>query len=386
MTILPIKDFPALAPLPEPEELYAAFRAYEGGEEPPTLDAAKSEMYGDQVRFQAWKSECVGVIFRSLESFHAQDKDEFSQSFNKLFRGIGIIRQALAGMHHEFGVWRREARKTALIRSQYRTANQKLRTLFASCMPKFGHSKTDDQPESYTFGDKFSRYTIKRYTQKHQKLMYDLTLTFRHVKGGYGPEEEDKIQLLETMRSIRREITDGLQLPELVAEEPLSIQEGRSQLQFFVGTISNQIEGEWVPLTRHITWIKQKERGAVTDAAMRYFEQYGYVTHLHTDMQQFDPLLRSIVNIAYRLIQPNPEVKKFKADLAALDYRLFHGMFFERGSESITESFREAMCQLHQQPVPTAKGESALTQPFLVNYVNDPARYAAAPENGEHKG
>ncbi len=383
MTILPIKDFPPIAPLPEPEELYAAFRAYEGGEEPPTLEAAKCAMYGDQTRFQAWKSECVGIIFRSLGSSRAQDKDEFSQSFNKLLRGIGVTRQALVGMHPEFGVWRREAKKTPLIRSQYRTANQKLRMLFASCMPRFGHSKTDDQPESYTFGDKFSRYTIRRYTQSHQKLMYDLALTFRYVNGSYGPEEEDKIQLLETMRSIRREITAVLQLPELVAEEPLSIQEGRSQLQFFVGTISNQIEGEWVPLTRHITWIKQKERGPVTDAAMRYFEQYGYVTYFHTDMQQFDPLLRSIANISYRLVQPDP--KKFKADLAALDYRLFHGMFFERGSESITEIFREAICQLQQQPVPTAKGESALTEPFLEKYVNDPGRYAAVPENGEQK-
>lgn len=379
---LSIKDFPRVASFPEPEPLYEAFRAYAG--DVPAQETVKSSMYGDQDLFQDWKQQCVAAISREFETYRAiEDREKFYQSITSMIRELGTSRQVL-GSHPEFGTWRKEAEKTALVRMQYRPANQKLRILFASCMPRFGHNETETQPESYTFGDKFSRYTIKRYTQSHQKWMYDLTLSFRYLKGEYGPQEEERIELLDTMRSIRREVISDLKLPELATENARSIPEGRSQFQFFVGTISNQVEGEWVPLTRHITWIKQKEPGPVTEAAMDYFKQYGYVTYLHTDKQQFDPLLRSIVNISHRLIQPNPDVKKFKADLAVLDYRFFHAMFFCRGSETITEIYREAMCQLQQQPVPKTMGEDALAEPFLVQYVNNPSRYAA-PENGELK-
>jgi len=377
MTILPVKDFPRLTSFPEPEPLYDAFREYEG-------DVLKA-MYGNQDVFQVWKRKCVEVIRKGLESYRTiEDREAFYESIAGMLRELGNSRQVLAGAHTEFGVWREEPKTTALLRRQYRPANQKLRMLFAGCMPRFGQSTVEDQPESYTFGDKFSRYTIKRYTQAHQKRMYDLTLSFRYLKGKYGPEEDERIQLLETMQMIHSEVIADLELPEFVKKHPRCIQEGKSQLQFFVGTIFNQVEGGWVPLTRHITWIKQKEPGPVTDIAMDYFKQYGYVTYIHTDKEQFDLLLRSIGNISHRLIQQIQEVKKFKADLAVLDYRLFHAMFFARGSETITEVFREGMCQLQQQPVPRTLGEDALTEPFLAQYVNNSSRYAAL-ETGELK-
>jgi hypothetical protein len=344
--------------LPYPERLDQATEAYYKNTKP----ANTVSVYGDQTLFQQWKTACV-------RETRLQEMDLFP-----LLKKLGEKRRAIAEKmdsehKYKFGLLRTEylpeepSTITVLTAPRYREANQRLKIQFFDLLPFFKQNVT-----RCTFETEHSRYTIEKMNRARiQELLAKLRI---------GPKMDKEIDDFNALTSLLNciggiaAVVYAFKLPDLQRPSspdlgPLSI----GPLQFLVGTIEQKVAGTWELSTRHVAWINQAHQGPIQEKAIEYFKTFGFITIAHSPREKVLAHLKGVKTLTQKLVShPYAEDSAFQKDLAEWEYRMFHAMPYYRGSASVIEILREAICKNQNKEVPKRTDLEALSWPFAKTY------------------
>jgi len=336
-----------------------------------STSGARSFLYGDQEQFQKLKGESVERVMKELgiiRSFPAQKKGTLLPMLKSLGEKRRMIAQKIGTEDYEaFGRLAvapllQPKAITCLTHPRLKEFNQKIRSLFHKAIK-------EDKVGQRVVDTNFSRYTIERFTPNVIRALFtQATEDYRK-----SPVQNPKIDLLDSFDDISETVKaadlPGVKIPDKPDVIPYTI----GTLEFLVGTVEAKMKGEWKVLTRHVVWLNNPsgEKGAITDEMLAHFERYSFATLLHTPRPEVEADLVALDKLTDKLIRneyKNP--KEFDRDLAFWEHRLFHIMPFDRGSASIIEIFREAICRIQKRDIPNRRDEDAMAEPDVEKYIS----------------
>lgn len=356
--------------LPYPNELEQSVKILfgESSTKSETFDLQAS--YGDQSLFTEWKKRCTDD---TLSYFQQARQDLAKGFFIQLMQRLGRERNSIAQQMkspsaEKFGLLRtvdlENSTVTHLTAPRYREFNQKIRNQFAN---SFLHFQQNLDP--VVVETDFSRSTLEIIDRSKLQEMVLIIGRKPHSEEEVLKANE-RIALLNSIAGVS-DLVYGLQLPHLQQPDkpdigPMKI----GPLQFLVNTIESKIKGKWKTMTRHLLWLNQSEAGPITNQAIDYFKRCGFVTLLHSSKADLPFHLEAIENLTKELITSQYENPRlFKRDLGVWEFRLCHSMPFYRGSQSVLEILREAICRFQNQEVPNRTDADALSSTTLESYL-----------------
>jgi hypothetical protein len=332
-------------------------------------------VYGnDPSLFSKWKEKTTERTLASLE--HTKSLSSLLQLLGRERQEIAIQTKTIQA--EKFGLLRTEklpdetATLTHLLDDRYSEINQKLMAYFHDfVIPIF--SQPVDVAQCI-FQTESTRYTIDKFDPR--KIGY---LAYQILNANPRTQEDcDRINstsdLLNCIGGTADMVNKGLRLPNIAMPQspdigPLTI----GPLQFLVATTEVKVNGKWRLATRHIVWLNQPEPGPIKKKTIDYFRRFGFATLVHSPRHELKDSLESLEPLTQKLLQPYKDRAEFQKDLATWEYRLFNAMPYYRGSASIIEIMREALCRKHKEKTPNRKDTDAMFIPFIEAYLRDSA-------------
>lgn len=342
--------------------------------------------------FAEWKKRCTDETYATLQQLACKKSVtgfEVMQTDYLLLRLLekaGQERRELAWKMHSFS-----AEKYGLLRTtplegeeithlsgpKHRELNQYLRIRFAKFFPRF-----QENVESFGPATSISRHTVERIDSVRLRELIAQVERAPYLSEEENQKNNELVALLNAIGAVSDYVYTlfpDLQRPEELDVGPLRI----GSLQFLVNTVESNISDQWKTLTRQITWLNQEHVGPIEERTRDYFEQYGFVTLLHSPREDLPFHFKTLENLTQRLATFTYQTpKEFHRELAVWDFLLFQIRPFYRDSAVIVEIVREAICRWRGETVPDRIEEQALSSLFIEAYLKLPSTSALPSKNG----